>query len=405
MSYGYQGGELGLFSGQKFLALRTLVAKDEAPTYVYDLDDIVNRTERLKAAFNQQVTVHYAMKANHNLAVLKTLAQVGIGVDVVSGGEIDLALRVGFPPSRIVFSGVGKTRGEIQLALQHKICQINVESPGELRRIGEVARAQKTVAPVALRFNPDVNPETHPYIRTGFRENKFGMDASFFPEVQAVLGQFKDCLKLVGITLHIGSQLRDVSPLLEAVRKSIPWFQRWQEAGHQLSTFDVGGGLGIDYHSGNSEGELRAVEAYARGLLELLKPVGGRILCEPGRILVARAGVLLCQVQYLKETPYKRFAIVNTGMHHLLRPALYEAYHRILPLRESSGAEVKTYDVVGPICESADVLGHDRPFAGLQEGDWLAVMDSGAYGAVMSSHYNLQAPPREVAIRSGEVIS
>lgn len=405
MPFLYQKGKLGVLSGGKFVPFESLVDSSAAPAYIYDLDDIFARCQRFSSAFKAKAKIHYAMKANHHPEVLRIFREVGFGVDVVSGGEVELALKVGFKPEQIVFSGVAKTRSEIEFALKTGIRQINVESPSEFRRIAEVAQSLTTVAPVALRFNPDVNPETHPYIRTGFRENKFGMDASFIGEIESILREHKKQLRLVGITLHIGSQLRDMSPLLEAVRKSIPLFQRLKEGGHPLVSFDVGGGLGIDYHSAETAGELQALDEYARGLLTLLEPLQCEILCEPGRLLVGRAGALLCQVQYIKETPFKRFAIVNTGMHHLLRPALYEAFHRILPLKESSGREVKTYDVVGPICESADVLGHERAFAELKEGDWLAIMDAGAYGSVMASQYNMQGLPREVAVRSGEVLA
>ena len=402
MPFHYRDGQLGFTSGKKFFSLKDIVAETGRPTYVYCLDDVVERDHKFTAAFDGKVAVHYAMKANSHPVLLRLLAELGAGADVVSGGEIELALTHGFPGKRLVFSGVGKERYEIELALRHEIGQLNVESPAELRRIGKIASEMKLKAPVAFRLNPDVNPETHPYIRTGFRENKFGMDSSFFFELERVLAEFKNNLELVGLTLHIGSQIRDMSPLGEAVKKSIPLFKALKKAGHPLVSFDIGGGVGIDYHSGETALELESLSTYAKSVRQLLEPLACEILCEPGRILVARAGVLLTEVQYIKETPYKRFAIVNSGMHHLMRPALYEAYHRILPVSQNPKSEKKTYDVVGPICESSDVVGHERTLPDLGEGDWLAVMDAGAYGAVMASTYNAHAFPEELAYYQGK---
>ncbi|MCB0365660.1 MAG: diaminopimelate decarboxylase [Bdellovibrionaceae bacterium] len=404
MPFHYQGGKLGFSSGDKFFSLHALSQNMKRPSYLYCLDDVINRFDRFSQAFAQKASIHYAMKANSHPALLRILAKKGAGADVVSGGEIELALAHGFSPSKLVFSGVGKEKWEIELALKCGIRQINVESPAELRRIGQVARAMNLVAPVAFRLNPDVNPDTHPYIRTGFRENKFGMDVSFLFELDRILKEFSGSLSLVGVTLHIGSQIRDMVPLVEAVKKSIPLFESLKSQGHQMRTFDIGGGVGIDYHSADTSQELAGLGDYARQMVELLTPLDCEILCEPGRILVARAGVLLTEVQYVKETPYKRFAIVNSGMHHLMRPALYEAYHRILPIDESADRELKTYDVVGPICESSDVIGHERTLPDLQEGDWLAIMDAGAYGAVMASGYNAHPAPDEVAYYKGEIL-
>lgn len=405
MGFFYHQEDLGFESGGSFFSLYQIAQQAKRPVYVYQLDEVVRRYRLFKEAFAGQVCICYALKANSHPALLKVLASEGAGADVVSAGEILQALRCGFSAEKIVFSGVGKEKYEIQLALEQGIKQINVESPAELRRIGAMAQDLGVQARVAFRLNPDVNPQTHPYIRTGFRENKFGMDASFMFELEEILKKYKSNLSLVGLTLHIGSQLRDLAPIEEAVRRSLPLLDSLRQTGYPLSSFDVGGGLGIDYHSDDDGPELANLTAYAQGIKELLRPYQCEIICEPGRILTARAGVLLGEVQYLKETPFKHFAILNTGMHHLMRPSLYEAYHRILPVRRNSSANIsyKSYDVVGPICESADTLGRERHLPELGEGDYLAIMDVGAYGAVMASNYNSHELPLEWAYFEGQV--
>ncbi|MCB0385443.1 MAG: alanine racemase, partial [Bdellovibrionales bacterium] len=246
MPFHYQDGQLGFTSGQKFFGLREISQESRRPVYVYCLDHVNDRYKEFDQAFAGKASIHYAMKANSHPSILRLLAEQGAGADVVSGGEIELALKNGFTADRLVFSGVGKEKWEIELALNNEIQQINVESPAELRRIGQVAKALRKVARVAFRLNPDVNPETHPYIRTGFRENKFGMDASFLFELERILQEYKGHLSLIGVTLHIGSQIRDMAPLVDAVKKSIPLFERLKAAGHPMISFDIGGGVGID---------------------------------------------------------------------------------------------------------------------------------------------------------------
>lgn len=424
-SFFYQQNELSFQSGESVFSLHELAQHISKPTYIYHLDSVVNRYRFFLKSFSEtpsvssfsaalsaapssthspsvggaSVLICYAVKANSHPLLLQALAHEGAGADVVSLGELQKALKAGIPANKIVFSGVGKHTTEITYALQVGLKQINVESPAELRKIGRMAQSLNLQARVAFRMNPDVDPVTHPYIKTGFRENKFGMDASFLPELESILKEYPQELFLVGLTLHVGSQLRDLSPMRDAIRKVIPLYLRLKDQGYPLTTFDIGGGLGIDYHSSDESTELNDVHLYGQDVQILLKDLNCEIICEPGRILVARAGVLLSEVQYIKETPFKRFAILNTGMHHLLRPALYEAYHRILPVlveeREKRGKNNKVYDVVGPICESADVLGRDRLLPVLNEGDKLAIMDVGAYGAVMSSAYNSHESPNE----------
>ena len=382
--------------------LTQLTAKAQTPFYVYDLDSVGQRLELLnKSLQGARVSVHYAVKTNSHQRVLKFIAEEDMGADVVSGGELTAALEAGFPAHKIIFSGVGKSAQEIKLALQRQIRQLNVESPQELERIGEMATQLGVRAPVAFRMNPDVNPQTHPYITTGFRENKFGMDETFLPELEKILLRHKS-LKLVGLTQHIGSQLLDLGAFEEAVSKIVRIYKELQAKGYELESVDLGGGVGIDYSSGDEEQERALLARYGAIAAETSRTLNCEVLLEPGRSIAARAGVLICQVEYIKETDAKNFAIVNTGMHHLLRPALYQAYHRILPLQLKEGP-LKVYDVVGPICESSDFLGRDRPFHSLQQGDFLAIADSGAYGRSMASTYNLHELPQEFIVRKGQL--
>lgn len=400
----YDDQRLSIVSETGCVNLASLTAADGGPFYVYDLDGLLARFKALREAFARPVSIHFAVKANNHPEILRALARAGAGADVVSEGEIRHSLECGFPGDKIVFSGVGKTKKEIRFALKAGVKQINVESVPELIRVADIARELKVKAPVALRMNPDVDANTHPYIRTGFRENKFGLD---FAEMDALLGVLHNnssVLELRGLTLHIGSQIREIAPFREAIEKTLRLHDVLTQKGFQLKTFDIGGGLGIDYHSADIAADLKLLQDYAATVNELTQGRDFEVLCEPGRFLVARFGALIGQVQYIKETPYKTFAILDTGMHHLMRPALYEAYHRILPLSQSTGDE-RLFDVVGPICESADVIGHERLLpAGLKEGDFLAIMDAGAYGAVMASTYNMRELPRQIVVSQGKVL-
>lgn len=387
------------------ITLADIARNRKTPFYVYDLDGMVERLKLLQKAL-PSVAIHYAVKANHHREILKAFAQHQVGADVVSKGEFERALECGISGERIVFSGVGKTADEIRFALQNNVKQLNIESIPELERVASIAREMGVRAPVALRMNPDVDANTHPYIRTGFRENKFGLDFSEIEPIVRVLHN-NSSLELRGLTLHIGSQIRETKPFVEAIEKTLRLFESLIKQGFQLSTLDIGGGLGIDYQSGDLKPDEELLNEYASRVRELASrlPQSVRILCEPGRFIVARFGALVGQIQYIKETPYKTFVILNTGMNHLMRPSLYEAYHRILPLEESGNGESRLVDVVGPICESADVLGHERILpASLKAGDYLAVMDAGAYGAVMASRYNLHELPDEVIVSKGKVL-
>ncbi len=378
------------------LKLEALAKKFGSPIYVYDLDAIASRVQELSLAFDERVEIHYALKANANPILLSKFKKLGLGADTVSWGEILLALKAGFKPENIIFSGIGKTEGEIENAIRKNVYQINVESPQELERIGKVSKKLKKNVRLAFRMNPDVNPQTHPYITTGFRENKFGMDVSFLSELKIILAKYKT-LKLQGLTLHIGSQLLEFDSIFEAIKKTIPIFKDLRASGFDMQTFDIGGGVGIPYDGGMAPD----LKKYGSIILEALKPLNCKILTEPGRLLVGPFGVLVTKVEYVKSSPNKSFAIVDTGMHHLIRPPLYKAHHRVWPLTRRH-EDKHHYDVVGPICESSDFLAKDVELHGLEQGDYLAILDTGAYGYSMASFYNAHKLPKEIVIEKGK---
>lgn len=399
----YRDGEL-CFGATELFPLSSLAQGRDKPFYVYDLSAMRARARALKGCFPNLI-VHYAMKANAAERILRTFQEEGTGVDVVSGGEIRRALACGFEAGDVIFSGVGKTKAEIELAVGLGIKQINVESPQELERIVEIARALNKTPRIAFRINPDVDAETHPYITTGFRENKFGMDESFLPALREILRGAGGAVELIGLTLHIGSQLRNLAPLEDAIRKTLPLFHALAGEGHPMRTFDVGGGLGIPYQEEHTipSKDLELLEGYGALLRRVLGDFPGTVLAEPGRILVGSSGTLIGEVQYVKETPYRNFLILNTGVHHLLRPALYQAYHRILPLVQHPERPARDYDVVGPICESSDVLGRDRKMPEVRQGEYLAIADAGAYGYTMASLYNEHPLPDQFYWEQGRL--
>jgi diaminopimelate decarboxylase len=304
------------------------------------------------------------------------------------------------PASRVIFSGVAKTITEIEFALKSGIKQINVESPQELERIAEIANRLDIIADVAFRLNPDVSPKTHPYITTGFRENKFGMDESFVPELLKILARWPKRLRLRGLTMHIGSLLFDLAVIREAIEKTIAVHFTFIKAGHHLDRLDIGGGLGVRYETDDTSSEYTMIKDYGKMARNAAGSLGVELLTEPGRVLVARAGLLVGEVQYIKPTSAKTFAILNTGMHHLIRPALYSAKHRIVPIKVANGSR-HLYDVVGPICESSDFLAKDVELSELRPGDLVGIADAGAYGFAMASHYNSHALPNEILISKG----
>ena len=397
MPYEYQNKELHLVQGTQKHNLIALSGKIGTPVYVYDLKGLMERF-RFFARHTRPARAHYAMKANSHPQILKALRAEGAGADVVSGGEIELALQAGFKGKDIVFSGVGKTRGEIELALKADILQFNVESLSELKRIAQTSSDMGKKARVAFRMNPDIDLNTHPYIKTGLKEHKFGLEPEQLPQLKQIIKEHSAQLSLHGLTMHIGSQIPDLKPLKIAMLKLLSLYRELQKD-FALQTLDVGGGLSIDYKNPDESKDLRLIEGYGQLLKELAQESQARVLTEPGRIITARFACLIGEIQYIKTAcSGKNFVILNTGMHHLIRPCLYQAYHQILPLKKREGGQSRVYDVVGPICESSDILGRDRVFAHLKEGDFMAVLDVGAYGAVMASQYNSHPPPKEYVL-------
>ena len=391
---------LQYIQGELFLGehpLHTLVQNYRHPIYVYDLKLIKNRLEQMQKAL-PSVKIFFAMKSNPNIQILSSLKQHGACVDVVSGGEIARAMQAGFLAHDVVFSGVGKTVSEIEDALERNIYQINVESVPELKRIAQVAAQKKVCASIALRLNPNVDIKTHPYIATGLHENKFGIELSQLGEVERILKQNSEGLSLKGISLHLGSQMKEFSGFREALHLLKAIYLELQQKFPSLDRFDVGGGLGVCYEQQDPEQEAIWLQAWAMAIQDELKDLNAEIQIEPGRFLVAHAGVLLAQVQYVKQTPYRKFIILDTGMNHLIRPSLYQAFHQILPLKENPERKKELVDIVGPICESADAFVKEYTFPVVEEFEFVAIADAGAYGFSMASQYNLQALPLEIVL-------
>ena len=375
------------------VSLRSLAADVGTPAYVYSKAALLESYRGYDDAFAEVPhVVCYSVKANGNLGVLGTLARAGAGADIVSGGELFRALRAGFPPGRIIFSGVGKTRDELREALKAEVLMFNVESLSELRALDDVARETGVRAPVALRVNPDVDPETHPYIATGLKTSKFGIPFAQAHEVYAEAASLKG-VEVVGADIHIGSQLTKAAPLADAVARIAALVKTLRERSIEIRMVDVGGGLGIRYRDEAPPTH----REYARVLLPALRELGVTVLLEPGRSIVGNAGILLTRVLYRKETGEKTFVVVDAAMNDLIRPALYDAYHELQPVAEARlDAPRETVDVVGPICESGDFLAKDRALARTEEGDLLAVMSAGAYASAMASNYNTR--PRAVEV-------
>jgi len=374
------------------VSLESIAREFGTPCFVYSRAAIeAAYRSYADACASRDALVCFAVKANSNLAILNLLARLGAGFDIVSGGELERVLAAGGKPDRILFSGVGKTEGEMRLALQAGILCFNVESESELERLAMVAGSMGKRAPVSLRVNPDVDAKTHPYISTGLKENKFGVSYEDAPRLYKRASSL-DALKVTGVDFHIGSQLTEVEPFVAALEKVLEFVDQLAAEGMQLEHIDIGGGLGIRY---NDE-TIPPVADYLRPLFARLEARKLKVLLEPGRSLVGNAGVLLTRVEYLKHSAGKSFAIVDAAMNDLMRPALYEAWHDIIPVVERAGS-ASTYDVVGPVCESGDWLGRNRRLSILQ-GDLLAIMSAGAYGMSMSSNYNSRPRAAEVMV-------
>jgi diaminopimelate decarboxylase len=379
------------------MPLSTIAERFGTPCYVYSRAALTGAFMAFDRPFgNTPHLICYAVKANSNLALLNLLSRLGSGFDIVSGGELTRVLAAGGRADRIVFSGVGKSAPEIEQALQAGILCFNVESRPELLRINALAAASSRIAPVSLRVNPDVDAKTHPYISTGLRQNKFGVPFEqalpLYLEARSLPG-----IRIAGIDCHIGSQIVELEPFLNALQKVLELTDRLAAEGIELEHVDLGGGLGIRYQ----DEQPPAPDRYISAMLPALRGRHGRILLEPGRALVGNAGVLLTRVEYVKHGAERDFAVVDAAMNDLMRPALYDAWHEIRAVRKSPAAE-RRYEVVGPVCESADFLGHDRALA-IEPGDLLAVLSAGAYGMSMSSNYNSRPRAAEVLVDGARV--
>jgi diaminopimelate decarboxylase len=377
--------------------IAAIAAEVGTPCYIYSAPLIRERYRAFQRAFSgYPCTLHYALKANSTLAVARLLKSLGASVDANSGGEIDVALRAGFAPDEIVFTGVGKTRDEIDRAVALGVKAINAESAGELARIDACARARATQARVALRVNPDIDAGTHPNISTGLSRNKFGLPA---PDVVRVLrdASTRQGLRIVGVHLHVGSQIRSLDPLRRAAELGVTLVRALHDAGVRIEHLDLGGGLGISY-----DGEpVPTAEEYARALLSIVRPSGITLIVEPGRAIVGPAGALVSRVVDVKTHPDgKHFVVLDAGMTELIRPALYGAFHRVLPVEAIDGAVAKV-DIVGPLCETSDTVGADRAMPLPVIDSLMAVMDVGAYGSSMASNYNRRMLAPEVLVDDG----
>ena len=398
------------------------------PIYVYSAETILDHYTRLDSALAPlDHLICYAVKANSNRAVLKLLIDAGAGFDIVSGGELYRVIAAGGDPARCTFAGVGKSREEIEFALERGVYSFNVESEAELKYINRIAAAKRLRAPIALRANPDVHPRTHKYVSTGSRENKFGIALDEIGAVYDRAAKMRN-VEIVGVQMHIGSQITDAEPFASAIRKVAPVVHELKSK-YRIKFFSIGGGMGIIYrrafesgsgkwwhdHGPACAGSAFSVQDYAEATVPPLRDMGLRILVEPGRFLVGNAGVLLTRVCYIKQTAEKKFTIVDAGMNDLIRPALYHSYHEIVPVKEpnprmsmsksksKSKNRTEKIDIVGPVCESGDFFALDREMPKLHEGDLLAIMSAGAYGFVMASNYNSRPLPAEALVHGDTV--
>jgi diaminopimelate decarboxylase len=396
--FDYRNGEM--FAED--VSIQKLAKEVGTPAYIYSLAALRQQFRVFDRAFSSVPhLVCFSVKANSNIALLRAFAKEGGGFDIVSAGELFRALKAGADPKKIVFSGVGKKREEIEYALQSGILMFNVESEHELLALNEIAGGIRQKAPISLRINPDVDPQTHPYISTGMKKAKFGVDIKRSVEAYKKAASLPN-LEVVGVDCHIGSQLTSVTPFVDALARVREYLDRvlvgsLQKEGARIRYLDLGGGLGITY---NDERPPRPKE-YARAILEGLAGLDVTLILEPGRVIVGNAGILVTEVQYLKETDEKKFVIVDGGMNDLIRPALYGSYQAIQPVVQDKREKIVA-DVVGPICESGDFFAKDRQIARPERGDLLAVMSAGAYGFTMASNYNSHPKPPEVLVDGGQ---
>lgn len=390
----YQDGELYC----EEVPLRKIAEKVGTPTYVYSTATLTRHYYAFTEPFKEiKPVICFSVKALSNIAILRLFANFGSGFDIVSGGELYRVEKAGGDTSRVVFTGPAKTEGELVYALSKDILLFNVESEPEMELLDQIAKRQGKKARVALRVNPDINPETHPHISTGLSENKFGIEANKALELYQNWKKYHS-LELIGIDCHIGSQLVRLRPIVEALTSLIELVVRLKNLGLEIKYLDLGGGLGIVYR----DEEPPLPKEYAKAIIAVSKKIDCSLILEPGRVLVGNAGILLLKALYLKQTSAKKFIIADAGMNALIRPSLYGAYHEVLPVIQKTPQKNNIADLVGPICESADFLAKDRPFPELKPNELLAVMSAGAYGFVMSSNYNSQPRPAEVLVSGKE---
>lgn len=387
----YRGEDLYL----EGVSLKGLAEEFGTPLYVYSASYIRDRIRSYRRAFPDAL-ICYAVKANFNPNIIALAREEGAGADIVSGGELFASLKAGVEPSKIVYAGVGKTVKELEYAIKADILLFNVESFMELDLLEDIAGRLGKKVRIAIRVNPDVDPKTHPYISTGMKKSKFGVDIKTAKREYEYAAKLRN-LEVVGIHCHIGSQILDVSPYIEATQKVVELYYDLLEKGFDIQYLDLGGGLGIKYKPEQSSPEPADL---AEAILPLVKGIKARLILEPGRSIVGNSGILLTQVQFVKDKGHKHFLIVDAGMNDLVRPAMYEAYHHIIPVEKKERQYIKT-DVVGPICETGDFLALDRELPVMERGEYLAVLSAGAYGFSMSSHYNVRPRACEVLVEKG----
>ncbi|HVP84431.1 MAG TPA: diaminopimelate decarboxylase [Rhizomicrobium sp.] len=379
------------------VSLATLAREVGTPFFCYSTATLERHYRVFAAALPKDTLVAFSAKANGNIAVLKTLGNLGAGADIVSGGELAKARAAGIPANRIVFSGVGKTRAEMKLALEEGIYQFNIESEPELDALNETALSLNTRARITIRVNPNVDAKTHAKITTGTSESKFGVPWERAREAYAHAAKLKN-IEIVGVDVHIGSQITELSPFEAAFARVVELVGVLRADGHAIARIDLGGGLGVPYRHNNELPPDPA--AYGEMVAKVTKNVGAQLIFEPGRLIAANAGVLVSEVLYVKRGEAKQFLIIDAGMNDLIRPALYDAHHDIVSVNETApGAAHETYDVVGPVCETSDLFASARSLPRLKSGDLVAILTAGAYGAVMSSAYNARPPAPEVLVK------
>jgi len=385
-----------------------IAAEAGTPCYVYSEATLRRHYELVRDAFDAvDPLICYSVKANSSLAIMKLLNGLGSGFDIVSGGELFRALRIGADPQKIVYAGVGKTSGEIEYALKSNILAFNVESANELAAINRIAGKLGSKAGIALRLNPDVDPKTHRHTTTGKKENKFGIILDTAEDIVNNSDRYEN-IELIGLDTHLGSPINSVEPYVAALRKVLPFIDKARAVGHDIRYLDIGGGFGIEYRGG----ETATPADYAEAIIPLVKDSGCRLILEPGRLIAGNAGILLTRVLYVKESGAKRFAICDAAMNDLIRPALYDAFHKIWPVQTARplseclsaqpGNGFMQVDIVGPVCESGDFFAKDRVIPDIAEGDLLAVFSAGAYGMTMSSNYNSRPRAPEVIASGSE---